>query len=136
MSVIFLSTDTGDTAVLYISTAISDRTRFFQPSNVLIMITYNLTVNIGSWMQTKHYCAQRCLTRRKKLRILADENYSPCVALAVGDSLSTGVSCIIVVPSDCVLFFSKLLPLNSSHRGSALVPTNKFSWSRKYEMAA
>ena len=59
------------------------------------------------------------------MRILADENYSLCIAL--GDAISAGVNHLVVVPSDGVLFF--LTALLNFHQGSGLSPTSRISWN-------
>ena len=76
----------------------------------------------------------------KSLRILADGKYSLCFASAVGNAISSENYDVVAlsVPSHGVPFFFQILTALTEfiHHGSALAPTNRISWSTKYDMAA
>jgi hypothetical protein len=88
--------------------------------------------------QPKNHRANVVELGEKSLRILADGKYSLCFASAVGSATSNENYDVVAlsVPSNGVPFFFLTAPTEFVHRGSALAPTNRITWSTKYDMAA
>jgi len=120
----------------------------FQPQNAppvfsswsLMVLPLTLVRHLPWMLPTQHYCAQRRLIRRKGFACTRTRKILVVLCFSRGwrdfwwEPLRCGVD---RSKWWCSIFLKPLLlNLNSSRRRSALAPTNKISWSAKYEMAA